>query len=65
LKNVRNVSLPEELCRSAEKMLGRRFGSIDELITTLLQELLRDEATQMDEKELAIIEQRLRELGYV
>jgi len=62
---MRNVSLPEELCRSAEKMLGRRFGSIDQLITTLLQELLRDEASQMDAKELAIVEQRLRELGYV
>jgi hypothetical protein len=62
---MRNISLPEELCRSAEKTLGGRFGSIDELITTLLQELLRDEASQMDEKELATIEHRLRELGYV
>lgn len=65
MNNMRNISLPEELCRSVEKMFGGHFGSIDELITTLLEQLLLEDAAKMDEKELAIIEQRLRGLGYV
>lgn len=62
---TRNICLSEELCQAAERRFGARFGSIEELFTNLLQELLRDDATKMDERELGIIEQRLRGLGYV
>jgi len=34
-------------------------------VANLLQELLRDDASKMDEHELEIIEHRLRGLGYV
>jgi hypothetical protein len=65
MEDFRSVSLPEELCRSAEQKLGRRFGSIDELVVAMLEQLLRDDASKMDERELEIVEQRLRGLGYV
>ena len=65
MNSTRNILLSEELCQAAERKFGGRFGSIEELVATLLQELLRDDAAKMDERELGIIEQRLRGLGYV
>ena len=65
MNSTRSVCLPEELCQAAEKRFGQRFASVDELIVSMLQELLRDDASKMDERELQIIEQRLRGLGYV
>lgn len=65
MNTTRNVCLPEELCRAAERRFSGRFSSVDELMTNVLQELLRDDASKMDERELEIIEKRLRGLGYV
>ena len=65
MSDMRNVGLPEDLCRAAEERFGRRFASIDELLANVLRELLRDDQSKMDERELEIIEQRLRGLGYV
>ncbi len=65
MNNTRNVCLPEELCRMAEQKYASRFASVEELVNNLLQELLRDDAVKMDQRELEIIEQRLRGLGYV
>jgi hypothetical protein len=62
---MRNVCLPEELCRAAEERFGHRYSTVDELLVSVLQELARDDAAKMDERELQIIEQRLRGLGYV
>ncbi len=65
MSNTRNILVPEELCLAAEKMFAGRFNSMDELVAHLLREVLREDASRMDEAELAIIEQRLRGLGYV
>ncbi len=62
---MRDVRLPSELCRAAEERFGARFGSLEELLTFVLQELVRDDAAQMDEGEQRIIEERLRDLGYI
>jgi hypothetical protein len=65
MNSMRNISVPEELCRAAERRFGNSFASVDELVSNLLQELLREDAYKMDARELEIIEQRLRGLGYV
>jgi len=65
MNNLRSVSLPEELCRSAEEKFSQRFGSVDALLIAILEQLVRDDASNMDEREMEIIEQRLRGLGYV
>lgn len=65
MNSTRNICLPEELCQAAERKFGGRFGSVEDLLANLLQELLRDDASKMDERELKIVEQRLRGLGYV
>lgn len=64
-EHERTVRLPEELCRQAEQRFAARFGSLEELLTFVLREILRDEAAQMDQAEQRIIEQRLRDLGYI
>jgi len=62
---TRQISLPEELCASVEQRFGKRFQTIDALLEFVLRELLRDDAEKLDEKEKAILEQRLRDLGYL
>jgi hypothetical protein len=65
MNETRKIILSEELCRAAEKKFSHRFGTIDDLVTAALKELLRDDARRMDEQEQQIIEARLQALGYV
>ncbi len=62
---LRTVVLPEDLCRTVEQKFAHRFGGLEELLTAALEELVRDDALQMDEKEQTIIEERLKGLGYI
>ena len=57
--------MPEELCASAEQRFGKQFPTIEPLLEFVLRELLRDGSEKLDEKEKAILEQRLRDLGYI
>jgi hypothetical protein len=65
MSEMREVSLPAELCEAAEKRFAHKFGSLEELLTFILREVLRDDASQLDRAEQRIIEERLRELGYI
>lgn len=62
---VREVRLPADLCNDAERRFAARFGSVDELLVFVLRELLLDQAAQMDHAEQRVIEQRLKDLGYI
>lgn len=62
---LRTVCLDEELCRAAEDRFAGHFGGLEEMLNSLLQELLRDDAVKLDQREQHIIEERLRALGYV
>ncbi len=65
MTETRTVQLPEELCSAAEKKFGRVFANLEELLAFVLRDLLRDEAAQFDQAEQRVVEQRLRELGYL
>jgi hypothetical protein len=65
MAQVRMVSLPQDLCAEAEKQFKSRFDSVEALLTFVLQEITRTDANQLDESEERIIEQRLRDLGYL
>ena len=65
MNNTRSIELAAHLCDAAEKRFAANFGSIEELLETLLKELLRDDAVKMDEREHKVIEARLKGLGYV
>ncbi len=61
----RQISLPEELCASAEKKFGARFESLELFLEFVLRELVRDDAEALDKAEQAVLEKRLRDLGYL
>jgi hypothetical protein len=61
----RHISLPEELCASAEQRYGAQFQSLELFLEFVLRELVRDDVQKLDEKERAMLEERLRNLGYI
>ncbi len=65
MTEMRNVQLPADLCAAAEKKFGHVFASLEELLIFVLRDLARDEAARSDENEQRLVEQRLRELGYL
>ena len=65
MSEMRTIQLPAELCADAEAKFGPVFGSLEELLVAVLRELLRDEAQSTDEAEQRLVEERLRELGYL
>ncbi len=62
---MRNIQLPEALCEASERRFTPRFGTLEQFLVFLMQELLRDEAGQMDEAERRMVEERLKDLGYM
>jgi hypothetical protein len=65
MQDMRTVVLPESLCAEAEERWGARFGSIDDLLIFVLQELNQDQGKRLDKAEEQAVEQRLRDLGYI
>ncbi len=61
----RTVELPEELCARLEKEFGKPFATFEDLLVYVMQKLTQEQAAQMDEAEQKILEQRLRDLGYM
>jgi hypothetical protein len=64
MTEMRQVRLPGELCAAVEAKFGDKFGNVEELLVFVLQDLLRDDAAQ-SEAEKRMVEERLRELGYL
>jgi len=61
----RQINLPEELCLAAERKFVPQFGSLEALLEFVLGELMQDESEALDRAEQEVLEQRLRDLGYV
>ena len=65
MSEMRDIRLPADLCAAAEKKFAGRFGSVEELLTFVLRDISCDDTLQLDQNEQRIIEERLRELGYI
>ena len=65
MTQYRTVRLPEDLCAQAERWLNGRFDNVEALIAFLLQEILTDDGSALDQREEEIVQQRLRDLGYI
>ncbi len=61
----RQITLPEELCAAAEQRFSSNFENLELLLEFVLRELTRSEAESLDETEQAMLEERLRNLGYL
>ena len=65
MTEMRDVRLPADLCSAAEKKFSRAFASLEELLVFILRDLSLDQASQLDQAEQRLVEERLRELGYL
>jgi len=65
MSQYRTVNLPEDLCVAGEKFMTGRFESLEALISFLLQEVVKDDVSKFDQAEEQMIEQRLKDLGYI
>jgi hypothetical protein len=63
--DLRSVSLPDALCATIEQRFSARFGGLAPFLVFVMQELLRDQAGEMDEAERRLVEERLKDLGYM
>jgi hypothetical protein len=59
------IQLPADLCAAAEKKFGDKFRSVDELLAFVLRELISGDTVELDRAEQAVVEQRLKDLGYL
>ena len=65
MTELRIVNLPADLCERAEKKFGGSFDSVEQMLEYILTDLLREDAAQADQQEQSVLEQRLRDLGYL
>ena len=61
----RDAQLPEELCAAAEERFGSDFSSLQEFLEFIVRELVATDAAALDQNELHVVEERLRDLGYI
>jgi hypothetical protein len=64
-EDMRELRLPAELCRTAEERFAAQYGGLEQFLEFVLRQLVRDDAAQMDQAEQKIIEERLKDLGYL
>ena len=65
MSESREIRLPADLCAAAEKKFGGKFRSVDELLAFVLHELISGDTAELDRAEQAVVEQRLKDLGYL
>jgi hypothetical protein len=65
MTQYRTVRLPDDLCAEAEKWLTGRFDNLETLLSFLLQEIVKDDGSKFDQAEEQMIQDRLRDLGYI
>lgn len=65
MTDFREIRLPADLCAGAEEKFGASFHGVDELVAFLLQELIKRNTIDLDRADQALVEERLRDLGYI
>ena len=62
---MRIVQLPADLCTALEGKYGAQFKDFEELLAFILTNLAADGALKKDDDERRLVEERLRDLGYL
>jgi hypothetical protein len=60
----RKISLPEDACAAAERRFPQ-FENLETLLEFVLRELSRGQAESLNQAEQSLLEQRLKDLGYI
>ena len=63
-EETRVLHLPADLCRAAEERFAEKHGGLELFLAFVLRQLTNDDA-QMDQAEQRMLEQRLKDLGYL
>jgi hypothetical protein len=62
----RDLRLPAEVCRAAEERIkGTSFRTLEDFLTFVLRDLTSRSGGQAEEQERKLVEERLRDLGYL
>lgn len=65
-QSYRQIQLPSDLCaRVEDTFVGDEFDSLEELLHFLLRQAVREEAVELSVAEQELIEERLKNLGYI
>ena len=66
MSSLRNLQLPSDLCAAAEEKIRRTdFANLEEFLAFVLRELTERSSAKSEQQERKIIEERLRDLGYI
>jgi hypothetical protein len=62
----RDLRLPSELCRAAEELIkDTSFRTLEDFLTFVLRDLTSRRGARAEERERKLVEERLRDLGYL
>ena len=61
----RSIRVPEPLCDKAERWMNGRFESLEALVAFILQEIVDEKGARLDQQEEELVQQRLKDLGYI
>ena len=61
----RTVRLPASLCDALERQVAGAFSTLEDALAFVIAELTRTDVQSIDEMDQALIEERLRGLGYI
>jgi hypothetical protein len=61
----RTIELPEDLCATADRWLHGRFDNLEAMLRVVLEQIVKNDSRDFDESEEQLLEQRLRDLGYL
>jgi len=62
---MRQIELPEDLCRRVEQLYSNQFSGVEACLRFVLENLVNHRSASLDIAEERLVEQRLRDLGYV
>jgi hypothetical protein len=62
---TREIYIPADLYSAAEKKFCNDFHSVGELVIFLLQEMISRDTVALDQADQQLVEERLRDLGYI
>jgi hypothetical protein len=62
---MRQIELPEDLCRRVEQLYAHQFSGLEACLRFVLENLANDQSAALDVAEERLVKQRLHDLGYV